>query len=337
MSNSRALFVEIAILAAVGSACTSNTSLDRSGSGGAPAGAGGITAGGGAIVGGTVGRPAGRASGVGTGGAGGIDASPGDVPIGQDLGTGGMASGGGTGPAGGTGAGGVTSAGGRGGSAAGGTGAGGITSPDGVSGTGGNPCSRVPADDATCLTQYQRSLAYFCQVPAQTPSSDYVAYNAINSGDSYCCPSQYTSCDGQRPTPGTRCQTILGLTCTYGSDLDPTCRTSATCQYGSESYPTWQVPAVTCDSPTLGCPTPTYANRVCCPTHACMFEPQSSATCSAVDEVSSRTGDYYPALQFFGDSGIGGVGPWGADVAPKPVTGKFLNPSVNAGEPSFTV
>ena len=46
--------------------------------------------------------------------------------------------------------------------------------------------------------------------------------------------------------------------------------------------------------------------------------------------------DLAQPLQSFGVSGIGGVGPWGADVAPKPVTGKFLNPRVNAGEPSFT-
>ncbi len=42
-------------------------------------------------------------------------------------------------------------------------------------------------------------------------------------------------------------------------------------------------------------------------------------------------------LQFFGDSGIAAVGPWGPDVTPNPVMGKFLNPSVSAGEPSFTV
>jgi hypothetical protein len=293
MSNSRALLMEIALVAAVGAACTSGTGLGRSSSGGAPAGVGGITAGGGgsgAIAGGTGGRPAGGAGGVGTGGTGGIDASPSDVPMGQDSGNGGMASGGGTGPAGGIGAGGVTISGGRGGIAAGGTGAAGNTGLDGGSGTGGKPCSRVPGDDAMCLTQHQRSLAYFCQVPAQPPSSDCVAYNAINSGESYCCSSQDTNCAGQRPTPGTGCPTTsLGLTCTYGGDLDPTCRTSATCQYGSGSSPTWQVPAVTCDSPTLpaGCGNKPAAGQACS-SHglACLYATGDYCDCTGCNRES---------------------------------------------------
>jgi hypothetical protein len=43
------------------------------------------------------------------------------------------------------------------------------------------------------------------------------------------------------------------------------------------------------------------------------------------------------SLQFFADTGIGAAGPWGPDVMPNPVMGKFLNPRVNAGEPSFAV
>jgi len=75
MFNSRALLVEIAMLAVVGAACTSDTSLGQSGgSGGSAAGVGGITAqggaiGSGAIPGGGGGPGSGGAVAIGTGGA----------------------------------------------------------------------------------------------------------------------------------------------------------------------------------------------------------------------------------------------------------------------------
>lgn len=47
--------------------------------------------------------------------------------------------------------------------------------------------------------------------------------------------------------------------------------------------------------------------------------------------------DHSPGFQFFVDAGIGATGPWGPDVTPNPVMGKLVNPSVNAGEPGFTL
>ena len=42
-------------------------------------------------------------------------------------------------------------------------------------------------------------------------------------------------------------------------------------------------------------------------------------------------------FQFFVITGMGATGPWGPDVTPNPVIGKLVNPSVNAGEPAFTL
>jgi hypothetical protein len=254
-----------------GGAVASSGGLDTGGFGAGGLGtggtgpSGGIKGGGGMQAGGAGGAAAG---GLGAGGAEVVDASPDDVPMSLDSGSGGVASGGGTTAGGGTGAGGVTSTGGSRGTGTGGMGAGGVTSAGGSGGTGGAACTRVPGEDAVCGTQDYPPLAYFCPVPAQPPATTCVIYNGIGSGDYYCCPSQYSSCPAQRPANGTGCPaTILGLTCTYGGDLDPTCRTSATCQNGAGSYSTWQVPVVTCNTPTLpaDCPTTPTAGQACSP------------------------------------------------------------------------
>jgi hypothetical protein len=127
MSDCRALLVKIAVLVAVGAACTSETSLGRSGAGGAPTSVGGVTAGGGAT--GSGGTPGGTGGGLGTGG-------------GIGVGTGGTATtmaGGATGTGGPAQLGGTTASGGSAGMA-GVTGVGGSTTPrtGGTTGHGGS-------------------------------------------------------------------------------------------------------------------------------------------------------------------------------------------------------
>jgi hypothetical protein len=73
-------------------------------------------------------------------------------------------------------------------SSSGAGGSGGSTASGGSAGAGGNGCSRVPVDDANCTTTGYPPYAYFCQVPATRPDPTCVNYNAINSGDYYCCP-----------------------------------------------------------------------------------------------------------------------------------------------------
>jgi hypothetical protein len=185
--------------------------------------------------------------------------------LGIASGTGGLGTGGRSDGAGGTGKGGAGVGGSGAGGRGGGTGAGGVTSAGGAIGTGGTPCNRVPADDDVCAAQHH-GVAYFCQVTARPPSADCVMYNGIDSGDFLCCPGQYTNCPAMRPTNGAGCPTaLLGMTCTYGGDLDPACRTAATC--GTAGDPTWNVPAVTCDSPSLpaGCPSQPAAGQACSP------------------------------------------------------------------------
>lgn len=252
MLNGRASFVGIAILATVGIACTTDTSLGRSGAGGAPTGVGGVPAGGGAPGSGAApgGTQTGGATSVGTGGtpptlAGGAVATGGSPRLGGTTGSGGSTGMGGAAGLGGstTHTGGTTGGGGStrldGGpvdapTSGGGAGSGGMSSGGaGGSGTGGTAtvdaggaaaCQEINTLDQSCLVDSD------CLAVLHTTSCcGSSVWLGINKAGAQEFSTLETACDASYP----RCGCASGVpTASDGSSIAFGTTAGVTCQGG---------------------------------------------------------------------------------------------------------